>query len=314
MTAAARLFALPGEPIPASQWCQRWNAGTHTWRHRSQGGFDADRYSVEPLDENPLDESRAKRYITANHYSTSYPAALARWALRDRDSRLVGVAVIGVPMSTAVLTNVFGDLEPITESAELCRLCLNDSVASNGETWFLALVFAHVAARGLRGIVTFADPVPRFVAGRVLFPGHIGTIYQAKGVEYLGRSTPRTPLTRTSGRPARRPDPLRPRRPESPGRRTVILKPPTPPRRNPAGGPRCQGSRGPAPARRHHRGRLARPSPRRPRRRPGPPSRQPPLRLPPRHRSPSPLAATHRRTRPPLPQTRRPHIRGADQP
>ena len=187
MTAAARLFALPGEVSPASQWCQRWNGGTHTWRHRSQGGFDADRYSVEPLD-----ESAAKRYITTNHYSSSYPAALSRWALRDRDRRLVGVAVIGVPMSTAVLTNVFPDLEPITESAELCRLCLNDSVASNGETWFLAQVFAQAAARGLRGIVTFADPVPRLVAGRVLFPGHIGTIYQAKGAEYLGRSTPRT--------------------------------------------------------------------------------------------------------------------------
>jgi hypothetical protein len=91
-----------------------------------------------------------------------------------------------------VLTNVFPDLEPITESAERCRLCLNDSVASNGETWFLAQVFAQAAARGLRGIVTFADPVPRLVAGRDLFPGHIGTIYQAKGAEYLGRSTPRT--------------------------------------------------------------------------------------------------------------------------
>lgn len=192
MTAAARLFALPGEASPASQWCQRWNAGTHTWRHRSQGGFDPDRYSVEPLDESPLHETTAKRYITTNHYSTSYPAALSRWALRDRDRHLVGVAVIGVPMSTAVLTNVFPDLEPITESAELCRLCLNDSVASNGETWFLAQVFAQAAVGGLRGIVTFADPVPRIVAGRVLFPGHISTIYQAKGAEYLGRSTPRT--------------------------------------------------------------------------------------------------------------------------
>ena len=115
MTAAARLFALPGEASPASQWCQRRNGGTHTWRHRSQGGFDADLYSVEPLDESPLHETTAKRYITTNHYSTSYPAALSPWALRDRDRRLVGVAVIGVPMSTAVLTNVFPDLEPITE-------------------------------------------------------------------------------------------------------------------------------------------------------------------------------------------------------
>jgi hypothetical protein len=95
MTAAARLFALPGEPSPSSQRCQRWNAGTHTWRHRSQGGNDGDRYSVEPLDESPSDDSRAKRYITTNHYSTSYPAALSPYlqvagVLRDRDRRLVG--------------------------------------------------------------------------------------------------------------------------------------------------------------------------------------------------------------------------------
>ena len=187
MNTTARLFPLPVEVSPASQWCQRWNNRTHSWRHRHDGGFDADRYHIEPLD-----EAAAKRYITAHHYSATYPAALSRWALRDHQRRLVGVAVLGVPMSPAVLTGVFPDLEPMVESAELSRFVLADGVAANGESWFLGQVFAHEAARGRRGVVAFSDPVPRVVAGQILFPGHIGTIYQASNALYTGRSTART--------------------------------------------------------------------------------------------------------------------------
>jgi hypothetical protein len=42
-------------------------------------------------------------------------------------------------------------------------------------------------------VVSFADPVLRRAAdGRVVCPGHVGTIYQAKSATYLGRSTART--------------------------------------------------------------------------------------------------------------------------
>ena len=30
----------------ASDYCQRWRARRHSWRHRSEGGFDARRYDV----------------------------------------------------------------------------------------------------------------------------------------------------------------------------------------------------------------------------------------------------------------------------
>jgi hypothetical protein len=40
-------------------------------------------------------------------------------------------------------------------------------------------------------VVSFADPVPRVIGGRILFPGHVGTIYQASNAVLTGRSTPR---------------------------------------------------------------------------------------------------------------------------
>src|SRR5262249_11685086 len=45
------------------------------------------------------------------------------------------------------------------------------------------------------------DPVPRrTAAGDLVFPGHIGTIYQASDAEYLGRTTPRRVLLLPNGR------------------------------------------------------------------------------------------------------------------
>jgi hypothetical protein len=49
--------------------------------------------------------------------------------------------------------------------------------------------------QGVRGVVSFSDPVPRrTAAGDLVFPGHIGTIYQASNAGYLGRTTPRRVL------------------------------------------------------------------------------------------------------------------------
>ncbi|MGH9268533.1 MAG: hypothetical protein ACRD0D_10190 [Acidimicrobiales bacterium] len=184
--APLRLFEPVPEASPASAWCQRWDARRHSWRHRSEGGFDPSRYRVEALD-----ERRAKAYVLANHYSASYPSAQLRYGLFE-GATLVGVAVLGVPMQPKVLTNPFPDLVPCVESMELSRLVLADRVPANGENWFLAAVFAEAASAGVRGIVAFADPVPRLLEGRVVFPGHIGIIYQASNAVFAGRSAPRT--------------------------------------------------------------------------------------------------------------------------
>lgn len=182
------------EVSPASEWCQRWEGGTHTWRHRRDGGFDASRYEVEAID-----ETAAKRYVLGHHYSGSYPASRLRYGLFE-DGVLLGVLVFGVPTQRAVLTNVFTDLEPYQESLELSRLVLADRVPANGESWFLAQCFREAAAVGLRGVVSFADPVPRIVDGKVLFPGHIGHVYMASNATYCGRGTARTLALLPDGR------------------------------------------------------------------------------------------------------------------
>lgn len=174
------------EVMPASQYCQRWREGAHSWRHVRDGGFDARRYEVAPLG-----EAGAKSYVVRHHYSHSYPAARLRYGLFEGDS-LCGVLVLGVPMQASVLTNVFPRLEPFYESLELSRMVLADRVPANGETWFMGRAFRQAAREGVLGLVCFADPVGRIAHGRVVFPGHVGICYQAHNAAYLGRSTPRT--------------------------------------------------------------------------------------------------------------------------
>ena len=171
---------------PAQDHCQRWAARTPTWRHTSDGGFDANRYVVEQID-----EAVAKAYIVVNHYSGSYPASKYRFGLFD-GPRLAGVLVFGIPASARVLTIPFPGLDPFVESVELSRLVLDDTVPANGESWFIARCFEEAAARGVRGVVSFADPGPRIVAGRIIHPGHVGIIYQATNAQLCGRSTART--------------------------------------------------------------------------------------------------------------------------
>ncbi|MEV7870120.1 hypothetical protein AB0P17_29430 [Streptomyces sp. NPDC088124] len=98
-------------------------------------------------------------------------------------------------MNTAVL-NVFPDLVPLKESLELSRMCLLDSVASNGESWACARAFRDAATKGIRGIVAHADPVARvrITADGPLYvmPGHIGHVYgHGQGFAYLGRTRAR---------------------------------------------------------------------------------------------------------------------------
>jgi hypothetical protein len=135
-----------------------------------------------------------------NHYSGTWPAAARRYGLFDLAGELLGVCVLGIPMSAAVLTNVFSDLEPMVEALELSRLVLANEVPANAETWFIARVFADAADAGVRGVVAFADPVPRLVDGQLVFPGHRGAVYMAKGATYLGRATPRTLTVLGDGR------------------------------------------------------------------------------------------------------------------
>lgn len=181
----------PVETRGESPWCLRWDGGRQSWRHVSQGGFDPARYVVHAVD-----EATAKRFVVAQHYARSFPAARHRFGLfdtRDGADRLVGVAVYGIPVQRAVLAIAFPTLEPYVESVELSRFVLRDECPGNSESWFLARTFEQLHARDVRGVVSFADPMPRQgLDGAWLTPGHVGTIYQASNALYTGRGTART--------------------------------------------------------------------------------------------------------------------------
>jgi len=166
--------------------CQRWLEGAHSWRPISEGGFNRAEYAVAPVP-----EALAKSFVRTHHYSTSYPASRLRYGLYE-GPELVGVAVLSIPVRKEVLTGVFPQLAPYRESLELGRFVLLNRVPANAESWFLAALFEQAADEGVRGIVSFSDPVARTNArGERLFAGHVGTIYQATNATYLGRSRPR---------------------------------------------------------------------------------------------------------------------------
>lgn len=186
---------------PRHQPCLRWRERDHVLRAAPEP-FDPERYlvSLAPTD------AIAKDFIVRHHYSGTYPAARLRFLLhqvrRQGEPLVVGAAVLGVPMQERVLTMSFPTLEPYAESLELARFVLLDQVPANAESWFLARCFRLAAAEGVRGVVSFSDPVPRLRAdGSVVMPGHVGIIYQASnGIFDARRSSARTLLLGPDGR------------------------------------------------------------------------------------------------------------------
>ncbi len=136
--------------------------------------------------------------MEAHHYSGSFPAARARVGLYRAGVGLVGIAVFSQPASEAVLPKYLG----AASGVELGRLVLLDDVPANGETWFAARAFRIAKALlGIEAVLSFSDPHERTTAeGVVVKPGHVGTIYQALGGRYLGRSNRATQLLDPYGR------------------------------------------------------------------------------------------------------------------
>lgn len=159
--------------------CQRWRERRGIYRPVGEP-IDPHRYEVAEIG----DDTTAKAFVVAHHYSASYPAARFRFGLY-RGGELVGVAIFSVPFANAVR-----DLPEGT--VELGRFVLVDDVPSNGESWFLARCFARVRGKA-PAVVSFSDPCRRTDAtGLGVFAGHIGTIYQATNGSYLGRGPRRT--------------------------------------------------------------------------------------------------------------------------
>ena len=176
-------------PIPVglvlTDRVQRWRSGRDLYRPAGEP-FDPRAYEVAPVP----DDTTARAFVQAHHYSGSYPAARLRFGLYTRVGDLVGVAVFSVPPRPEVTTAWFhGD--PLAH-VELGRFVLLDRVRANAESWTLARCFRHLRREGVEGVVSFSDPAPRMVEGRRVFGGHIGTIYQASNAVYAGRSRART--------------------------------------------------------------------------------------------------------------------------
>ncbi len=162
-------------------------AGNQRWRERRDSYrpagevIDPRGYEVAQID----DDATPKRFVIANHYSASFPAARFRFGLYRRGD-LVGVAVFSHPCSDRVLTKVF-PLRAATDAVELGRFVLLDEVPGNGESWFLARCFDQLRGQVV-GVVSFSDPVARTALdGRVTFVGHFGCIYQSHNGVFLGR-------------------------------------------------------------------------------------------------------------------------------
>ena len=165
---------------------QRWCDGRASYRPPTEPIRTAE-YEVAEIP----DDTTAREFITRHHYAHSYPSARFRVGL-FRHGELAGVAVFSHPCSNAVLTNVFE--APVLTTVELGRFVLLDSVAGNGETWFLARSFDILRKQhSIVGVVSFSDPLQRRTAsGEVVHMGHFGTIYQAHNGIYLGRGTARS--------------------------------------------------------------------------------------------------------------------------
>jgi hypothetical protein len=175
---------------------QRWEEGRMRWR--------SDRETIRPSEYDVAeiaDDRTARAFVALHHYSREYVAARYRFGLY-RLGRLAGVAVFSQPVNDRSVTKVF-PIHP-KEGVELGRLVLLDEVAGNGESWFVSRAFELLRKkevadkegrdlRGILGVVSFSDPMPRRSAdGRLVLPGHLGTVYQALNSVYLGRADART--------------------------------------------------------------------------------------------------------------------------
>jgi len=165
---------------------QRWELGRSRWRSDREV-IRPSEYEVEPM---AGKDARAIAFVVEHHYSRKFPSGRFSYGLR-RHGTLVGVAVFSHPTNDRTLTNVF-PCDPL-EAVELGRLVLLDEVPGNGESFFVARAFEQLRKEGIKGVVSFSDPVRRRTAeGQIIFPGHIGGVYQALNAVYAGRATART--------------------------------------------------------------------------------------------------------------------------
>jgi len=168
--------------------CQRWRSHRSLYRPAGET-IDWRKYEVSAI-EGKGSDTIARDFVLAHHYSGSYVAALRRFGIY-RGPDLVGVAVFSMPRQPQLdrIECIWSNRDVL----ELARFVLLDDVPGNGETGFLRRCFIPLEREGFSGILSYSDPVKRAsVDGTQVFPGHVGTIYQAHNASYLGLATRRS--------------------------------------------------------------------------------------------------------------------------
>ena len=183
------------EMFPPKGMTQFWLNGSERWHaeHEGMPSVRRGRYVIELVS-----PAEASALLAQHHYlGGRLPGKFYCHGVRDtEDGALVGVATYGPGGAPAIRKAAFPSLfvgfKEIRKAscAVLDRFVLLDGVPANAETHILKLSFALALEMGVRGIVSFSDPVARTTLdGKVIFPGHIGQIYKGKGMIYTGRSS-----------------------------------------------------------------------------------------------------------------------------
>lgn len=186
-------------------------SGSQRWRNRRERFVPpSTRFNPSRCEVVLLPEQEAKQFICTHHYSRSFVAARCRIGLMAKrpfeQSFLAGVCVYSVSMNSNVIPKYLGCAP--NEGVELGRLVILDDEGDgltgfNAETWFISR--AHRLLREelphLKGVVSFADPVPRYAEdGTLVKPGHCGVIYRASNFQFSGRTGSKTLCLGRDGR------------------------------------------------------------------------------------------------------------------
>ena len=134
--------------------------------------------------------AEAAAFVREHHYEAETSPPAHPFGLHHR-GELVGVAIFGPLASQNAHRKVFPTLAD-HQGVTLGRFVLVASVGFNAESFFVARTFEQLAARGVVGVDSCADPIERVLDGRVVKRGHIGQIYQATNGQYVGLTDPAT--------------------------------------------------------------------------------------------------------------------------
>lgn len=128
-------------------------------------------YRVELVQTKPM-LKETKLFIEKWHYSKSARSQKQTYIFHLYDSlnKLIGVAIIGQPISRKYNSSEYGELR---------RLCLIDETFHCAESFFIGAVLRWLKKNSkYKFILSYSDPNV----------GHKGTIYKASNFKYLGKT------------------------------------------------------------------------------------------------------------------------------